>query len=110
MMMDVSSPPEYASSTRLYFLLAMIHVPPVIAGASARLQEFAVTSWYYSAMLIKMQGGLRKNLHFSAKYGIEIEDGTENVFTALAVAPYIYNSSNMVNMLANSGILNCFLA
>lgn len=44
------------------------------------------------------------------KYGIEIQDGTDNVFTALAIAPYIYNSSNMVNMLANSGILNCFLA
>ena len=44
------------------------------------------------------------------KYGIEIQDSTKNVFNALAITPYIYNSCYMVNILAGSGILNCFLA
>lgn len=43
------------------------------------------------------------------KYGIEVESGVNNIFKSLAVTPYIYDSGNMVNMLANSGVLNCFL-
>lgn len=44
------------------------------------------------------------------KYGIEIQAGTDNIFKALAITPYVYDSGNVINMLAYSGMLNCFLA
>ena len=44
------------------------------------------------------------------KYGIEVQSDIENIYKALAVTPYIYDSGNMVNMFANSGLLNSFLA
>jgi len=38
----------------------------MIAYATLRRKDFAVTIWYYSALLIKMQVVRRKNLHISA--------------------------------------------
>lgn len=44
------------------------------------------------------------------KYGIEMPDDIDTVFKAVAITPYIYSGCNLVNLMANSGILNCFLA
>jgi hypothetical protein len=38
----------------------------MIAYATLRRKDLAVTIWYYSALLIKMQEGWRKNLQLSA--------------------------------------------
>ncbi len=50
-----------------------------------------------------------KKVRFVYKYGIEIQDDINYLFKALAVAPYIYKSNNLINMLVGSGVLNCFL-
>ena len=50
-----------------------------------------------------------KKVRFVYKYGIEIQDDINYLFKALAVAPYIYKSDNLINMLVGSGVLNCFL-
>lgn len=51
-----------------------------------------------------------KKVHSIFKYGIELTNNISDVYKALAIAPFIYKSENLVNMLACSGVLNCFLA
>lgn len=41
------------------------------------------------------------------KYGIEVFDSFENIFSSLYVTPFIYKGNYIIDMMANSGILNC---
>lgn len=44
------------------------------------------------------------------KYGIDVEDDFEEVIYCVAISPYLYNGNFLVDYIAGSGILNCFLA
>lgn len=76
-------------------------------------KEFSSYKENYYKMICEQ---LRRISEFSKKvrsvykYGIEVQSDIENIYKALAVTPYIYDSGNMVNMFANSGLLNSFLA
>lgn len=76
-------------------------------------KEFSLYKENYYKLIceqLKRMSDFSKKVRSVYKYGIEIQSGMSDIYKALAVTPYIYDSGNMVNTFANSGLLNSFLA
>ncbi|MBE7074984.1 MAG: iron-containing alcohol dehydrogenase family protein [Clostridiales bacterium] len=61
-----------------------------------------------STQLLKIKEFANK-VRMLFKTGIEMTSDISCVFKALAITPFIYNSSSNINIIANSGVLNCFM-
>lgn len=79
------------ASVKKQFLQNKENIYKVIADFLKRIKEFA------------------KKVRSVYKYGIEMQENINYIFNSLALTPYIYNSPDVVNIMANSGVLNSLI-
>ena len=80
--------------------------------ASLKKNYLANKEYYYKIVtqqLLKIRE-FSKKVRSVYKFGIEIDDDTQNVFNSLAITPFISCENALVDLIASSGLLNVFLA
>lgn len=61
-----------------------------------------------SLQLLKIKE-FNKKVKSVFKYGLEIEEKSENSFKALGITPFLYGKNMLIDLIANSGIINSLI-